>query len=111
MAEFVLSAPLDTSLIRAFDAATTACFEYGSMLPSHHDQEERSNLDAVANRLGHRLLGSRELLHAVYETLGEGPAAGDVLGALDVLYESGRLDVESVDLMIQLKPELVSHRR
>lgn len=106
MGDFVLSAPLDPHLIKAFDAATTACFEYERLRPPVWRARENEELSNATNRLGRRLLGSQALLSAVYATLGEGPGQGDVLGALDVLYETGQLEVTSPELMRQLKPNV-----
>jgi hypothetical protein len=103
MGDFVLSAPLDPQFIKAFDAATTACFEYERLRPPAWRARENEMLSESANRLGRRLLGSQALLSAVYATLGEGPGQGDVLGALDVLYESGRLEITSPELLRQVQ--------
>jgi hypothetical protein len=103
MAEFALHDQLDPRLIRAFDAATTACFEYERLRPPVWNARENEALSNATNRLGRRLLGSQSLLSAVYATLGEGLAEGDVLGALDALYETGRLEITSPELLRQVQ--------
>lgn len=60
------------------------------------------SLSAIVNRLGVRLLGSQSLVDAVYLALGEGPGEGNVIWALEALYEEGRLEMTSPELWRQV---------
>ena len=69
----------------AFDAVVSACFAVGR---SEFAVEARvpEALSAPLQLLGVRLLGSADLLGLVMDSLGDGPAEGDLAGALAVLY-------------------------
>jgi hypothetical protein len=94
MANLSLTEPLDLRLAYTFDRAVDAAFELSRM---NNDipwvDEEHRAADALLSRLGLRLLGSQELLDEVMACLGDGPAEGDVLAALSVLW-----DMDVVDL-------------
>lgn len=100
MAEFTFNGPLDPALVKAFDRAT---FELGRLAITNDDfEEEHVSADRIVNRLGLRLLhGDSGLLNAVIICLGDGPAEGDVKGALSVLWDMGVVDL-SDDVLNQI---------
>lgn len=103
MAEFTFSGPLDPALVKAFDRATDAVFELGRLAITNDDfEEEHVSADRIVNRLGMRLFnGDVGLLNAVIICLGDGPAEGDVKGALSVLWGMDVVDL-SDDVLNQI---------
>jgi hypothetical protein len=103
MAEFTFNGPLDPALVKAFDRATDAVFELGRLAITNDDfEEEHVSADKIVGRLGLRLFnGDDGLLNAVLNCLGDGPAEGDVEGALSVLWDMGVVDL-SDDVLNQI---------
>ena len=99
MADFQVTGPLDTTLVRVFDRVVDAALELGRLhdgdLPGGSSYEEYHAVHEVALKLGVRLLGSRDLADHVIECLADGPAEGDVLAALSVLWDLGVVDLDS----------------
>lgn len=93
MADFYVTGPLDTTLIRVFDRSVDATFELGESADSSLFADYE-NMRAAALRLGERLLGSHELADRVIDCLADGSGEGDVLGALSVLWDMGIVDLD-----------------
>lgn len=93
---YLITQPLDPSLIRAFDAAVTAWLEF-QKTPGYSGWAACDvALRESAAELGTRLLRNRHLAREVIESLQDGPGEGDVLAALDVLFDMGRLELSEV---------------
>lgn len=99
MADFQVTGPLDTTLVRVFDHLLDSVFELGRLcdgdLPGGSSYEDYCVVREVALKLGARLLGSRYLAERAVECLASGPAEGDVLAALSVLWDLGVVDLDS----------------
>lgn len=81
----IVGGPLDEALIERFDQLVTLVFELGV------DGPGADGVNAAATEVGFALLGDRDLVNDVCAYLGDGPAEGDVLGALGALYELGEI--------------------
>lgn len=84
----IVEGPLDEALVERFDRLVSLAFEL--------DVEGGPGADGVnaaATEVGVALLGDRGLVDDVCACLGDGPAEGDVLGALGALYELGEIEL------------------
>jgi hypothetical protein len=85
----IVEGPLDEALVDRFDRLITLVFELGP------DDPGADAVNAAAAEVGVALLGDRGLVDDVCAWLGDGPAEGDVLGALAGLYELGEIELGS----------------
>lgn len=90
MTEFSISGRLDPLGVRAFDDAVDHLFAVR--------EDRQGDAEECVERIGARLLGSRELSGRVVECLAEGPREGDVFAALAVLWDLEVLDLDAAAL-------------
>lgn len=83
----IVEGPLDEALVERFDRLITLAFELSE------DDPGAAAVNAAATEVGVALLGDRGLVDDVCAWLGDGPAEGDVLGALAGLYELGEIEL------------------
>ena len=78
------------SLVVVWESLVTQLFLLGSQpLADEVPASARAALESAVQSLGVRLLGSAALVSEVLCVLGDGPAEGDLFGALELLWEGG----------------------
>jgi hypothetical protein len=86
----IVEGPLDEALVERFDRLVSLAFELGVEGPG------ADGVKVALTEVGVALLGDRGLVNDVCAWLGDGPAEGDVLGALGALYELGEIELGPV---------------
>lgn len=87
-ARFRVDVPLDPVLVTLFDSYFDFLLAYG-----HNMSEKDSNLYEALLRVGVLLVRDGALVRLIIDSLNDVKHHGDILAALDVLYDQGIVDL------------------